>query len=379
MTVLTPAKNTSYNRYSQYNLTSINTAPATLGTYVNYDATYPVGLQTIADGAGGDTLHGLAEEFLCDRYSFGNILSDYVIVAPYANTEVTTYYWSGTAWVVWDSHSLSGTQLSPAYAHRDGTNGPGVAGALLSGLAVDMASGATLWKWESNKPIFLGINDSVDDEFAMLGWMKARETRLASDEDLKWYNTAKMTDSPSLQDGVTYSSGSFVFDNTNDIVLMPNSTAFDLQTFTIEVWCKPYVLSHSGFLFEKGNVNTQYSVFFESNGYFYFRTQGLSTGDLVFQTSLYVTSNQWNHMVFTCGAGAKYSYVNTVQAVQVTGLTGTISTNTGGQSIGAYGGYNGAHSYYFNGEIAAVRVYNRAITSTEVKNNFNTQRSRFGI
>jgi hypothetical protein len=63
----------------------------------------------------------------------------------------------------------------------------------------------------------------------------------------------------------------------------------------------------------------------------------------------------------------------------MTGLTGTISTNTGGQSIGVYGGYSGAHSYYFNGSIGIVRVYNKAMTLAEVQTNFNAARGRYGL
>jgi hypothetical protein len=46
--------------------------------------------------------------------------------------------------------------------------------------------------------------------------------------------------------------------------------------------------------------------------------------------------------------------------------------------IGRYE-YNGGYSRYFNGEIASVRIYDRALTGAEVLQNFNATRSRFGI
>jgi hypothetical protein len=48
-------------------------------------------------------------------------------------------------------------------------------------------------------------------------------------------------------------------------------------------------------------------------------------------------------------------------------------------SIGTYGGQTGAHAYYYNGNIAVVSVYNRVLTATEVKQNYNALRYRFGI
>jgi hypothetical protein len=42
--------------------------------------------------------------------------------------------------------------------------------------------------------------------------------------------------------------------------------------------------------------------------------------------------------------------------------------------MGEYGG----GSYRYNGEIASVRVYNRALTAEEVLRNFNAQKQRYG-
>jgi hypothetical protein len=174
-------------------------------------------------------------------------------------------------------------------------------------------------------------------------------------------------------------SGNITFNASSSYIRMPNSTLLDSQTITMESWCKPTVTSQSGFLFEKGSVNSQYSMFFETGGNFFFRTTGTSTGDLTFTTATYITAGAWNHVVCTYGAGTKTCYVNGVQVAQQTGLTGTISTNSSGMSIGAYGGYSGAHSYFFNGSIGMTKVYNKALTAAEVMNNFNASRGRYGL
>ena len=94
-----------------------------------------------------------------------------MIVAPYANTTVTVSYWNGSAWVVLETHNFSGTQLNPAQVQRDGSAGVGVTATNINGSAASFVSGATgPWKWVGNNPFYVGINDTADDEFSMLGW-----------------------------------------------------------------------------------------------------------------------------------------------------------------------------------------------------------------
>jgi len=184
-----------------------------------------------------------------------------------------------------------------------------------------------------------------------------------------------------LVNGVNYNSsngGNMQFDGTNDYVMFPNETNLDSQTITMESWFwLEGTTNQEAFLFEKGNVNTQYSSFFYYLDAFYFRTQGLSNVDLSFTTSSYITANSWYHIVCTYGAGTKTIYVNGVQVAQVTGVTGTIPTNSTGLFLGAYYNY-GSIDYTLNGKIAISRVYNISLTQTEIQQNFNAEKTRFG-
>ena len=182
--------------------------------------------------------------------------------------------------------------------------------------------------------------------------------------------------SGTLTNGVGYVSnngGAFDFDGTDDFILFPDDTNLNLQTLTMESWCYPNTTtSQYGFLFEKGLVNTQYANFFENNA-FVFRTMGLSASSLNIASSLF-SANSWNHIVCTYTSGTKRIYLNGIQVGVATGLTGTISTNANGPRIGAH-----SSGYYLDGEIAASRVYNKALTAAEVTQNFNAQKSRFGL
>jgi hypothetical protein len=54
--------------------------------------------------------------------------------------------------------------------------------------------------------------------------------------------------------------------------------------------------------------------------------------------------------------------------------TGTITA--GAKNIGSS---SGGGSEYFNGTISDVKFYNRALSATEVQQNFNALRGRYGI
>jgi len=182
-----------------------------------------------------------------------------------------------------------------------------------------------------------------------------------------------------LTNGTTFNSGNsgnFVFDGTNDYIVFSDNSELDSQTITMESWVNVNSVFQNGFLFEKGSVNTQYSNFFNSDGTFYFRTMGLSAADLTFYAPSYITVNTWNHIVCTYINGVKAIYVNGVQVAGQTGLTGTISTNTSGLYIGAYGPGSG---YFLNGEIAVSRVYNIALKPEQIRQNYNEGTSRFGL
>lgn len=181
----------------------------------------------------------------------------------------------------------------------------------------------------------------------------------------------------------TFSSlngGSFAFNGTSSVVAIPNSTSLDNQSFTIEVWVKTNNTSQNGFWFEKGTVNTQYSFFQESsNGRIYCRVYTTGVVDTITAvTASFMNTSTWYQCVFTFTSGAQKLYINKTDAG--TGTTsGTIATNNGGMSIGAYGGFNGARGYYFNGNIAIERIYNRALTLAEITQNYNVHKTRFGL
>jgi len=178
-----------------------------------------------------------------------------------------------------------------------------------------------------------------------------------------------------LTNGPTYSNnnlGYFTFDGVNDYAVAANNTALDTQTPTVEVWVKTNATTQNGFWFEKGSVNSQYALFQEGAS-IQWRLGPL--GDLSTTTATFMNTSAWYQVVGTFTSGSRILYINGVQ-VNSNGTTGTLSTNTSGMFVGAYGTGTG---YYYNGQLSICRVYNRVLSAAEVAQNFNAIRGRYGV
>ena len=93
------------------------------------------------------------------------------------------------------------------------------------------------------------------------------------------------------------------------------------------------------------------------------------------QSSTVLATNTWYHIVIVYdGTTNHYVYVNGVQV----GFASTPTLNTSNTPI--YIGPAVTTTWgAFDGKIAALRIYNRALSSTDVTNNFNVLKSRFGL
>ena len=179
----------------------------------------------------------------------------------------------------------------------------------------------------------------------------------------------------------TYNSSDpkyFSYNGSNSWLESSTSAAYDSQTITMECWCYPNSLNQYGFLFEKGAVNSQYSMFLNQGNVFYFRTIGgtINNQDLSFTTTTYLTVNAWNHIACTYNGSSKVIYVNGVQIATVA-ASGTLNTGQINQYIGKYGA--AGNNYPFNGRIAESRVYNIALSAAQVLQNYNATKGKFGL
>lgn len=182
--------------------------------------------------------------------------------------------------------------------------------------------------------------------------------------------------------GATYDSsnnGRFLFDDTNDVVTIPNSASLNPTTgLTIASWVI-FDADSLDFIFEKGNVNTQFSLFSGSTNII-FRT--FHSGDASYhsqspsKSSVGVVNGQWHNIVGSWNGTTKTIYVDGVLRNSVS-KSGNLVTTTPGASVGRFGGTTAG--YWFGGSISSVSVYNKGLSANEIQQNFEAYRSRYGI
>ncbi len=173
------------------------------------------------------------------------------------------------------------------------------------------------------------------------------------------------------QNSPTYNSsdGSFTFNGTNQFFNLGD--ILNLQSaFSIEVTFSPNSLSGNPALVARQNSG-------RAGNYFV----GISTSKVFY----YVESDPWGiRSSSTLSNGVKYTatqvydssraitpYLNGVQDGTKTTFPGSLFTNSINLQIGAALS-SSAPSDYFNGKIYSVRIYNRALSASEVLQNYNS-------
>ena len=195
------------------------------------------------------------------------------------------------------------------------------------------------------------------------------------------YNTASYS---------TNGNGSIFFNGTTSGVSGSNAAVYSITgTITLEVWM---YLTTSGNLFIIGkgpsnNASTNYPGNYElqtqTNNLLRFMHQTTTTnGNNSFayydtSTNIYA-NNTWTHIVVVCDGSAATIYVNGVAYAATRTLSGAnggiISTNTQTLKIARR-----TDGVVMAGNIASVKMYNRLLSASEVTQNFNATRGRFGI
>jgi hypothetical protein len=177
-----------------------------------------------------------------------------------------------------------------------------------------------------------------------------------------------------LINGPAYTSGTsgyFTFDGADDYV-DTGKTATQLGVYdadyTFEAWVYPTLLTSDRTMFGTDQQATRQGM------HLVFRSGAIYQGHFASDFSAgTATLNGWNNISYTYvkSSGAASIYKNGVLQG-----TGTIASFIGTTNILIA---RWASTYYFAGPGAVYRVYNRTLTATEVAQNFNVLRGRYGL
>ena len=200
-----------------------------------------------------------------------------------------------------------------------------------------------------------------------------------------WTDLSGRSNTGTLVNTPTYSSangGSIVFDGTNDSVNISVSSSLQSQFFTFDIWFNLNTLPAGGTPLLTGH--------YQSNGtisglttYEYLGQYGFQTrfNNVCCQTLTVGTSstNTWVNFSGTWNGSTKIAYLNGVQAgtQSVSGTHSQLNNFSIGNNADniAVGNYSNAA----NGYIPVVKYYNRALSATEIAQNFNALRGRYGL
>ena len=192
-------------------------------------------------------------------------------------------------------------------------------------------------------------------------------------------NNLAGSNTATLYNGVTYLSingGVWDFDGTDDYAGLPNSAIPAGNEITIAFWTEIDTVQNCSIIAGTVNSSVQnlsiHLPWGDGNVYWDCGT--------IFQRISYTPTTAektgWHNWVFTLNAstGIMKIYLDGIQKQSGTGKTSVVPT-MGTVSLARF--YSG--SYYYNGKIANTLIYNTALTAAEITQNFNAQKSRFGL
>jgi hypothetical protein len=199
-----------------------------------------------------------------------------------------------------------------------------------------------------------------------------------------WYDLGYSGNNGTLTNGPTFSSangGSIVFDGVDDYADLGNNASVQINQGTISAWVRTSAPGSSfrGIITKQNN----YGLFTSDGvlvtydwGNVITRTTGINIADgtwknvaMTFTNNVGTPSN--NAIIYLNGTAILTStikFVNNLIEVQLASGGTNNATPTGTRGI-----------QQLNGNISQSLIYNRALSATEVLQNFNAQKSRFGL
>ena len=190
-----------------------------------------------------------------------------------------------------------------------------------------------------------------------------------------WYGTAAGTNNTYYTAGKVGSWGGY-FNGGNDYIMATDTTFLQLSSQgTLSIWINPATYPLPGnwnVIISKGSWSTgknEYSIYFNGGiSKISFEANGSSGGQGVSISNTNTPLNAWTLVAFTWNSSLLTAYINGQPLA-------TSSMSQGASTAGAamYIGTN-INNYFFAGLIDDVRIYNRALSPSEISALYNAER-----
>jgi hypothetical protein len=199
-------------------------------------------------------------------------------------------------------------------------------------------------------------------------------------------NTGTLVNTPTYN---TANSGYFDFDYLqSESVSFSNSSSIQFlntSPYTLEAWVYPTRNPGAGNftgIFDResnpGSGRDGYNMYFLGSATTdtFFFTERFTSGSynaVPVTLNQSVSVNNWHHIVGTYNGTTLTLYRNGSSVGTPATTTGNITNTSKSLTVGVRGGN------YFGGRISNAKIYNRALTATEITQNYNALKHRFGL
>jgi hypothetical protein len=201
-----------------------------------------------------------------------------------------------------------------------------------------------------------------------------------------WYDVSG-TNNGTLTNGPTFNTdngGSIVLDGVNDYVNCGNNSV--ITSITNQLTIGGFVRftnlgDYRRFIFKDNGNEGVMELFYNVNvSKLDFEIVTSTTGRTSLRSTTTPVVNQIYNLVGTYDGSNMKIYVNGILE-STTSKTGNINQGTpsGALFLGNTNGFSNPYSFYLAGNIYNVQIYNRVLNATEVLQNYNAQKGRFGL
>ena len=184
---------------------------------------------------------------------------------------------------------------------------------------------------------------------------------------------------------ITNNAGSLSFDGIGSYVTLGNPSLLTPNTnpFTVEILVYP---KNTGDFFCKditGNAAWQWRMGFSGNNLYFIignasGSDSLYSGNYLLKTPNSLPLNIWRHITITRITTNYIMYLNGVQVAAASTTTNIDYSSSPSYYLGAQQ-RSGGLSAPLSGYISIFKQYNRNLSASEVQQNYNAQKSRFGM
>ena len=183
--------------------------------------------------------------------------------------------------------------------------------------------------------------------------------------------TCSLTNGPTFE---TTNKGSFIFDGVDDISSISNVNMSGFTSITINLWYYSNVDSATALTRSSSTANA-FILHYRGAGFYIITNDGIQSGYLGWENT--PEAFKWNMITATWNGQFMKLYINGIKQNNEREYIGSgVLSDINTIQVGYFFNVNQPRT---NGRFSIFQIYNTALNDTQIKQNFNATRGRYGI